>query len=45
MPNLLMTPHMAYYSESSIKESQRKATTQIIKVLSGETPDYAIGGS
>ncbi len=45
VPNLLMTPHMAYYSESSIKESQRKATTQIIKVLSGETPDYAIGGS
>jgi len=35
LPNLLVTPHMAYYSEESIAESQEKAATQIIKVLTG----------
>ena len=38
----IVTPHMAFYSESSLRESQRKATTQVIKVLSGRTPDYAV---
>lgn len=40
--NVILTPHMAYYSESALRESQRKATTQIIKVLRGEEPDYAV---
>jgi D-3-phosphoglycerate dehydrogenase / 2-oxoglutarate reductase len=39
---LLVTPHMAYYSEESIAESQRKAATQIIKVLIGGQPDYPV---
>ncbi len=42
LPNLLVTPHMAYYSEESIAESQRKAATQIIKVLTGGEPDYPV---
>jgi D-3-phosphoglycerate dehydrogenase len=42
LPNLLVTPHMAYYSEESIAESQRKAATQIIKVLTGGKPDYPV---
>jgi D-3-phosphoglycerate dehydrogenase len=42
LPNLLVTPHMAYYSEESIAESQRKAVTQIIKVLTGGEPDYPV---
>lgn len=42
LPNLLVTPHMAYYSEESIAESQRKAATQIIKVLTGAQPDYQV---
>lgn len=42
VPNLLVSPHMAYYSEEALKESQRKATTQIVKVLNGEEPDYPV---
>ncbi|MGH8949385.1 MAG: NAD(P)-dependent oxidoreductase, partial [Acidimicrobiia bacterium] len=42
LPNLIVTPHMAYYSEESLAESQRKAATQVIKVLTGEKPDYQV---
>jgi D-3-phosphoglycerate dehydrogenase len=42
LPNLLVTPHMAYYSEESIAESQRKAASQVIKVLTGGEPDYPV---
>jgi D-3-phosphoglycerate dehydrogenase len=42
VPNLIVTPHMAYYSEESLQESQRKAAMQVLKVLSGEEPDYPV---
>lgn len=42
VPNLVVTPHMAYYSEQALEESQRKAATQVIKVLTGESPDYQV---
>lgn len=42
VPNLTITPHMAYYSEQALEESQRKAATQVIKVLTGEEPDYQV---
>ncbi len=42
VPNLIATPHMAYYSEEALAESQRKAATQVIKVLTGQQPDYQV---
>jgi len=42
VPNLLLTPHMGYYSEQAIAESQQKAATQVIKVLTGQRPDYPV---
>jgi D-3-phosphoglycerate dehydrogenase len=42
VPNLLLSPHMAYYSEQSLQESQRKAATQVVKALSGEAVDYRV---
>jgi D-3-phosphoglycerate dehydrogenase len=42
VPNLIITAHMAYYSEEALAESQRKAATQVIKVLTGEKPDYQV---
>jgi D-3-phosphoglycerate dehydrogenase len=42
VPNLLLSPHMAYYSEESLQESQRKAATQVVKALTGEPVDYPV---
>jgi hypothetical protein len=33
---------MAFYSEDAVRECQRKAATQIIKVLTGQEPDYRV---
>jgi D-3-phosphoglycerate dehydrogenase len=42
VPNLLVTPHAAFYSEAAVRESQRKAATQVVRVLTGEPPDYRV---
>lgn len=45
VPGLVVTPHSAYYSEESLIELQRKAATQVVKVLSGESPDYPVAAA
>jgi D-3-phosphoglycerate dehydrogenase / 2-oxoglutarate reductase len=42
LPGAIVTPHMAYYSEASLRESQRKATRQVIRVLTGDTAEYPV---
>jgi D-3-phosphoglycerate dehydrogenase len=38
LPNLLLTPHSAYYSEQAREEVRRRAVEQILAVLRGEQP-------
>jgi D-3-phosphoglycerate dehydrogenase len=42
VPGLIATPHTAFYSEASLRESQLKAATQVVKVFRGEKPDYPV---
>lgn len=42
VPNLLATPHSAFYSQEAIRESQHKAASQVIKALRGERLDYSV---
>ena len=42
LPNVLITPHAAYYSEESIRAARVVAATQVAKVLTGQKPDYQV---
>lgn len=42
VPNLLATPHSAFYSVDAVRESQRKAAAQVLKALHGQPVDYAV---
>lgn len=42
LPNVLVTPHAAYYSEESIRAARVTAATQVAKVLTGQPPDYTV---
>ena len=42
VPNLIATPHGAFYSEEAIRESQTKAAGAIVDVLSGREPAYRV---
>lgn len=40
IPNLLVPP--AFYSETAVQESRHKAATQVVRVLTGQPPDYPV---
>ena len=40
LPNVLVNPHAAYYSEESIRIARETAATQVAKMIRGEVPDY-----
>lgn len=42
VPNLIVTPHLAFYSEQALVELQRKAAQQVRAVLMGHAPDYPV---
>jgi D-3-phosphoglycerate dehydrogenase len=42
LPNVIVTPHAAYYSEESIHAARVTAATQVAKVLTGQKPDYTV---
>ncbi len=45
LETLLLTPHVAFYSEESVEELQRKAAESVVQVLSGETPRYPVNAA
>jgi D-3-phosphoglycerate dehydrogenase len=42
LPNAMITPHAAYYSEESIHTARVTAAMQVAKVLTGQQPDYPV---
>ncbi len=42
LPNVLVTPHAAYYSEESILAARTTAAMQVAKVLTNQEPDYPV---
>ncbi len=42
LDNLILTPHVAFYSEESERELQRKAAEEVARVLSGQRPRYPV---
>lgn len=42
LPNVIVTPHAAYYSEESIASVRRIAAEEAVRVLSGQPPRYPV---
>lgn len=42
LPNVIVTPHAAYYSEESIATVRRIASEEAVRVLSGQPPRYPV---
>ena len=42
LPNVIITPHAAYYSEQSIAIVRRIAAEEAVRVLSGQSPRYPV---
>jgi D-3-phosphoglycerate dehydrogenase / 2-oxoglutarate reductase len=43
--NVIVTPHVAFYSEESIAELQRQATQNVLDVLAGRVPAHVVNGT
>lgn len=41
-PRVILTPHVAFYSEESLQELQRKAAEEVARVLTGQPPRYPV---
>jgi D-3-phosphoglycerate dehydrogenase / 2-oxoglutarate reductase len=41
-PNLILTPHAAFYSDASIHEVQTRAATNVATVLTGDVPEHVV---
>ena len=42
LDNVIVTPHVGFYSEESLRELQLKAAQEVASVLSGERPRYPV---
>lgn len=44
LPNVIVTPHSAYYSEESIRTARETAASEVARVLSGRAPNNPVNG-
>jgi D-3-phosphoglycerate dehydrogenase len=42
LPNFIVTPHTAWYSEQAVEEVKRVSATEIARVLSGQRPRFPV---
>ena len=42
LPNVLVTPHAAYYSEESIRSAREIAADEVARVLTGRRPNNPV---
>jgi D-3-phosphoglycerate dehydrogenase / 2-oxoglutarate reductase len=40
-PNVILTPHIAFSSDASLRDLRRKASEEVVRVLRGESPEQA----
>jgi D-3-phosphoglycerate dehydrogenase / 2-oxoglutarate reductase len=40
-PEVILTPHIAFSSDASLRDLRRKASEEVVRVLRGETPEQA----
>ena len=45
LPNVIFTPHSAFYSEGSLRELQAKAAQRVVEVLEGRMPPSIVNPS
>ncbi|XWN31542.1 MAG: C-terminal binding protein [Devosia sp.] len=45
LPNVVVTPHAAYYSEESIRAARETAASEVARVLTGRAPLYPVNAA
>ena len=45
LPNVLVTPHAAYYSEESIRMARETAASEVARVLTGQAPKHLVNAA
>lgn len=45
LPNVVVTPHAAYYSEESIRAARETAASEVARVLTGEPPKFPVNAA
>jgi phosphoglycerate dehydrogenase-like enzyme len=40
---VILTPHVAYYSQQSVENAKRQSVAEVLRVLSAQPPLHAVG--
>ena len=40
--NVILTPHVAWYSEESVDANRTQAAEEVVRVLSGQPPNHPV---